>query len=768
MSTELDYLWEKNVNAGYDPEQKKWRLARGQFCKRQEALGERHPDAVYGGTIRFDMAPLSKKLDQLQMVLGGLTYQKLQQLDQLKADHMPMEILAAMRLSEHYTRLEGDVWQTVLVPIQLALRDVEITSEDKGVEKELQEIYDSIDLNQVLLWLWLCTEMYGQGFPLEVWDEKGENIEGIVVLDPKYMKVGKQISLAHSLSITTPDGVENWDATALKEQIHPMVYHSFASGWNEQAVQGAEIPLNPDRCHAVFDMKLPFQRYAIPPLSRAFRPLSTRQVYEEMQRATMEGFRNQLWVFKLVNHDGTAAPPGAISHFKSQMGGMIGERTGYVVWGGTDLIVEQHAPQSLDALMGNEHWLYLTLHIFRQRGLSLKLVTGEAPQSGRAGDVEWETRLLMDRMAFQRNQLLRFERHLRKSIAKSRGKAWGKANINVMMVRPDYELQVLVERELQPLGQAGWLSLQTILQKGGYDYNIELERKKDEEPVAHLFAPKPTFAQATTFNAPKETQEAPTGRPKGTKETEPRKKSKPKAGGVKQTVEPGKTLRGHLMEDDRFDAYVTRIMTLFNTLTASPTTEGVDWFIDGMKGVNVTEMMSFAREGYLAAGGAHAVDPGWIKGAIHFVNGYADGFRQDLHDAVGAELDLETFRWRTFLYPQEGRHLSYMWGAQQAMREWGAQGWRRILHPEQSEDGPCTACIADSQIIHPITEGFFEFHPNGVCTAQSIGYYTSTSQVPVEIPLPRKYIAPEVIRERLTELGLGPIGKAVVRRLRTE
>ena len=752
MLTDDLYLWQKGIQAGFDPEQRKWRLKGGQFCSREEALGELHPDAVYGSTVPFDIAPLSRKLDKLQMVLGGLSYESLSKMDQTKADHMPTAIMAAMKLSEYYVRTEGDLWQTVVVPIQLALRPIEIRSDDKGVERELMEIYEDIDLNQILLWLWLCVDIYGQAFPLEVWD--GNNLAGVVVLDPKYLKVGKQVSLTNSLYMTSPSG--EWDETALREQIHPMVYHSFASGWNEQAAKGMDIPLNPDRCFALHDMKLPFQRYAIPGISRAFRPLSTRQIVEEMQRATIEGFRNQLWLFKLVNHDGTPAPPAAISHFRAQISGMLGERTGYLVWGGTDLVVEQHAPKPLDQLIGNEHWLYLTLHIFRQRGLSLKLVTGEAPQSGRAGDLEWEARRLMDRTEFQRTHILRIERHLRKAIAKARGKAWQKAKIEVQMVRPGYQLQTMVERELRPLGQAGWVSVQTLLQRAGYDYAVELQRKQDEEPFAHLFTPKPTFAQATTFNVPKEVQEAPPGRPPGAEEEEPRQK-------------PEETIQASIefeAQDARFDAYVNAVFDLFDALVADPGHEAIDTFIDGLKGANITHMMQFAADGYAAAGGAFEVDPQWIQGAIHFVNGYADNFRQDLYAAFDAGEDLNNFRWRVYLYPQEGRHLSYMWGIQQAMRERGARGWRRVLHPELSETGPCAACIADSQIVHPISEGFFEFHPNGVCSAQAIAFYTAPTQVPVEIPIPSKHVLPDVIRRLLERLGR--IGKTVIRRFRQE
>lgn len=747
------YLYAAGTQAGYDPDagpahsKGRWRLRNGTFCRREEAMGEIHPDAIYGSRIEFDIAPLSTALDKFEhVVLGQLDYKRLQLLGQI-ADHMPIEILASMKLSEYYMRTEGDLFTTVVVPIQLALRDVQVQSDDKGVERELAEIYEDIELQQLLLWNWLCIEQYGQAFPLEVWD--GKNISGIVMLDPKYMKVGKQISLTNTLFLTAPE--EGWDTEALETQIHPMVYHSFGSDWNEQAAQGHDIPLDNDRCFALFDFKLPFQRYAIPPMSRCFRPLSTRQILEEMQRATIEGFRNQLWVFKLSGHDGTAAPPAAIAHLKSQMGGLSGERTGMFVWGGTELEVEQHAPKSLDVLMGNEMWLALTLHIYRQRGLNLRLVTGESPQ-GQAGDIEWDIQVFMERMKFQRNRILRFEKHLRKSIAATRGKAWQRAKIEVHMIKPDMELQTAVERELRPLGQAGWLSVQSILEKAGYSYDVELQRKQEEESEAHLFMPAPTFSQSTT-QSPVETQEAPTGRPSGAKDKKKR-----------QEVVEGKVEFD--AQDASFDAYLNKVYDLFDPLVKNPSHKLVDAFIDGMKEINVSEIIGFAVDGYAVGGGAFEVDPDWIRGATNFVNSFADNFRTDLYGDVDTGRNVDDRRWRVYLYPQEGRHLGYMWGLQQAMRERGARGWKRVLHPELSETGPCIACIADSMNIHPITVGFFEPHPSGVCSAMSIAYYTAEEGMPIEVPIPKKYVLPEMIRKLLERLGR--LGKSIVRRVRRD
>jgi hypothetical protein len=58
-----------------------------------------------------------------------------------------------------------------------------------------------------------------------------------------------------------------------------------------------------------------------------------------------------------------------------------------------------------------------------------------------------------------------------------------------------------------PFVQAGLLSNRTALEQANYNYDVELERKKDEEPDAYLFEVKPTFAQKTVNP---ETQESTT------------------------------------------------------------------------------------------------------------------------------------------------------------------------------------------------------------------------------------------------------------------
>jgi len=253
------------------------------------------------------------------------------------------------------------------------------------------------------------------------------------------------------------------------------------------------------------------------------------------------------------------------------------------------------------------------------------------------------------------------------------------------------------------------------------------------------------------LSRPAETYQQTPGRPGGVEEEGPRKK---------------KTEASIRFEADAsFDAYVNAAYDAFDILLNNPS--AIDSFISDMARINAEHMMKFADDGYRVGGGMSiSADPEWVRGAINYVNGYLEDFGERLRAGADAGRDLEDYRWNVYLYPQEGRHLAYMWGVQQAMKERGARGWRRVLHPERSEEGPCDACIADSMIIHLIDEGFFEFHPNGVCTAQGVAFYVTPTAPIMEIPIPTKVTLPEMIRKIIEKLGR--IGKRVIRRIRRE
>jgi hypothetical protein len=155
--------------------------------------------------------------------------------------------------------------------------------------------------------------------------------------------------------------------------------------------------------------------------------------------------------------------------------------------------------------------------------------------------------------------------------------------------------------------------------------------------------------------------------------------------------------------------------------------------------------------------------------AIKFINGYADNFGKDIE----ANPDTD-YRFRALMYPREGHRLAYVLGQQQAMQERGAKAWKRVLHPELSESGPCDLCISDSAITHPIDEPFELLHVGDVCTAQEvIAYFAEPPEMVVsgtpstELPVPERPTEHNVIqmlKDSVAKMGKGI--KHIIRRIR--
>jgi len=192
-------------------------------------------------------------------------------------------------------------------------------------------------------------------------------------------------------------------------------------------------------------------------------------------------------------------------------------------------------------------------------------------------------------------------------------------------------------------------------------------------------------------------------------------------------------------------------------------------FISNLKKENAKWIAVFVEMGYRASGGSH---DGTLKSAndyvVAFINGFAETFLQDL---LNGRVTDERGAWRAFLYASEGSRMAYMLGQQQAMRERGAKSWRRILHPESTESGPCQLCINDSMLVHSIDEAFVALHPYEACTIQTIDYYPSErgevdteSPFKVSMPVPNRF--PPFENEIKKALGaLGDKTRSIVRRV---
>ena len=737
MAVLQEYI--KAEQGGYDYSTKRWRDEHGRFSSREKALGI---DEFIQGIVHFNLAPRSESWEIVERTIGGLSdiagygdtnklLAALQSAETQVADPMPSDILAMMKLAEYFCRVEGDVWQTIEIPINVGLKDLVIRGADKGLETQIKELYDQshLDMLDLLTQIWLSVAIYGMGIPLEAWD-KG-NCEGVFLLNPKYVRIGSSLGATGWTMGLVPES-EEW-LNQLKEQKLPSVmYDCFASDWNEYAVGHKSIPIKPEVCKPVRALAPAFNRYPIPPLARAMRSISTRQILEELIRATIEGYKNQLWVSKLGDADHPATP-NEIATYRGLIEGAAGDRTGHIIWNHR-LEIEQHTPRPLDQMLGSDKWQALTQHIMRQLGISLRLISGEGPLNAARGAEVVDIKVFIERLEYWRLQVVRWAHGFNLRWAE-RNKVKADKLPVVSFGRMLLEIEDLIGKRLQPLVQFGLLSSQTALEEAGYDYETELERKTAGEEDAWRFLPPPTFAQTTVNPETPEKQvvSTPKGRPP-------------------DVLNPKQALKA----SQQYETYLAGIMTAFDAmLQSSDRSVAVQEFVQAVADANARYMREAAQEGYLAAGGAGGLDEDdrmldSIGVAIEWNDEYLERFGQEL---LGIEdgAELEKQRQRASLYAQEGDKIGYMFGVFLAMAEYGARGWRRVLHPERSVTGPCEACIADSALIHPIEEPFFEFHPSGVCTPQSVYFYRTerpTEEIPIPFVIPTRRGEKRIVRRQ--------------------
>lgn len=672
---------------------------------RQDAASSVWDDDFGGLTAMGRIAtPYSNAAEHLEAIISGYSSRE-EMLKSFAADQrgnkigqpIPASILSAMKLAEYFCEVEGDLWQTIEIPADIGLQGLQIEGTNADTFKQL---YDEMEMSQAIEDIWLTTEIYGNAFPYTIWDETPQ----IVTFDPKYVQVGEQPFASYSITGDLVAGLEQNLRTHRDEAVYKELTESLFPNVNEKSFAAGLIPLPADRIRHIRARGVRFWRYTLPPLARIFRTISTRQVLEEMIRATIEGMRNQLWVFKLgdVEHQ---PRPGEITALRNVVNASSGQRTGALVWSG-NLVVEQHAPK-VDAALANDKWQMLTRHIFRQRGIAPSVVSGEYDKSGGGSQSDLDVQLVVMRVERQRENILRYLRWFNAEYMKHQGKsATAQKELPTLRYeRPAIELSDLIKNRLMPLVTAGLLSDTTALSESGHAYDVELGNKKKEKVNAEMFAPKPSFAQMTVNpNTPEkqantdatrgrtpDAQANPTGKEKGSAQA-------PRKMGLKAS-----DLTGNQQ----------KIVTLYDTTILDPKNgEDRAKFFAGLKSLIQEISQDGYQRGYVEGEGRGDPDPHRMDQAGIWSLAFMSFFAQDMAAGNGSPAQ---WRRRAAQYGLETERRALGLGLQQAAQEDGYTLWHRVLGPD-----PCPVCARDSGMLYSINTPWFEFHPDGACGASVV------------------------------------------------
>jgi len=516
--------------AGYDVKSAKWRGADGRITTKAKALqAALEPQEWAGGFIkkgRLDQNPLATIADELAKRVSGMNFADINTQwnsndwfnNSSKAFPMPSYILAAMKLSEWYIERQGDISQIFEIPIQIGLQDIVVESEDAGLQTALQDFYSperGINLRDVLGQAWYITQIYGQCFPVEIFDK--EHDPGVVFLNSKNVYVGQPVTISQFDYALNPPEEQAWTEELITDTVPKIMYVALSRDMNEWTKMG-RVPLNPRFCYSIRAWGRPWQRYVMPPMLKAFRHIGTRDVLEEYQRSLLESYKNQLWLWLIGDKDHPPTPK-MLSAIRSLMN--TNERTSFLVLGNFPTEVKLVHAEPLDATLAQEMWQNLTWAIYRDLGMNPRLNAGEQIGHAVGRDFDFDISLYVERVAYQQKQLYGLERNIRRNWAEWDGTDAEKA-MKAKVKFKDIGIQTAqaIRDKIVPMLQTGMWSYETAIEQSGQSFAVELARKKNQQKDAMLFSPQPTYSQETVNpdSPEKKVSTAPQGRPKsGTK-----------------------------------------------------------------------------------------------------------------------------------------------------------------------------------------------------------------------------------------------------------
>jgi hypothetical protein len=364
--------------------------------------------------------------------------------------------------------------------MSVGLTDIMIQHEDDAVKSEYRDVFEFLNMEEIIRQLWLCVEVYGMAVPLEFWDKK--NPLGITPLNPKniYIEPYYDVGIRPLFFVPSKKSREN----LIKNQTF---LNSVVPDWNEYSISENGFALNPDNSMLIQHMKLPGQIYAIPPLVRAQRSISTRMMLEEMIRATIEGVKNQIIIWTIENPQ-----PRETKALEAKLTANRSARVGHLVWR-KGLEAKQLIPGSVDALLANDTWARLTYDVFRKMGASVRTISGEVSGVGQASDFEIDIQLFVERLRIPRRRILYWLNRWSRKYAELNGI---KTAPIITMRDITLEVQMAIRNKLVPLMNFGFPSVDTILETAGFQ--PEIERKKmeeDDKGIRKVIKPYAGFSQ---------------------------------------------------------------------------------------------------------------------------------------------------------------------------------------------------------------------------------------------------------------------------------
>jgi len=417
--------------------------------------------------------------------------------EQDRRELIDARILMMMRGAESMMVQAGDIWDAFCAETDAATAGIYLAHEDAGVQEQYQEWFEKLDAEYYINDAVLTASVYGNAYPVAIGD--GDALS-VVNLNPKRIAVGRQVAIG-------PRQVF-WFGK-------PIFQKAEMPEWNvwPDIVDAGGLPLPLDRVYHVTPRKMHHERYGTPRVIRAWSDLTTRIILEEMVRATAEGVKQQVRLWRI-----TDPRTGEARKLKQEL---VSNRTARVydlVWDAR-LEVEQLLPGTVDALLAPDTWVRNTASIFRKLGMTMRLVSSN-PIDAESNDAKYvEAEILIGMSRLQRTvgaQAKGVAKQIATWIATYGDPSLMAKGLPEPRVPPDPMRQGEdVRNVIVPLLNFGMMSTQTVHERLSLDHETEMERLKAEKPLRMdgTIAPYTGFAQAGPGGTVEHAQSQ--GRPRG-------------------------------------------------------------------------------------------------------------------------------------------------------------------------------------------------------------------------------------------------------------
>lgn len=406
-------------------------------------------------------------------------------------------IFAAMVAAERLLERVGDLYDAIEAETQYYSEGVVITHPDNGVQREYRNFAERTSLDFWLAASHGTARIYGQSYPAFAGD--GEDCM-VYNLNPKRIAVGSM----YYGSGQRPTAYLGSNATSLYNDLGIDTVGQNANEWPEFTNGTKEqmgILLDPKRVYHRSVFKPPHQRYALPPIIRAWDQVTDRIILGEMIRTNAKDLKSQIRIWSLEN-----ASPQDKADLEANLTNMQTKRS-YDVVSRVKVNVQNVTPTTVAELLADKTWMSMTDRCFRSMGLHMILASGER-MSGNAGTSSSDSNdvqltVALNRLWAEMNTNLRIARWALAMYSEYSGdSALAKADPPNITYRDTLVGAQQRIRAYVPLLQYGAISIRTFHEKIGIDFESEIDQLKTEMPLRDegIIKPYAAFAQ-TAENA---------------------------------------------------------------------------------------------------------------------------------------------------------------------------------------------------------------------------------------------------------------------------